>query len=197
MATRRRRRPEDLPDRELGETGKETAGERTLAGEAVRLQELLGNVSATEVMARSALQRQATETEAAPAKSGEEPDKAHTYTMTLGDIGTFDVVSWSPSVGNEGSTGGGGGAEKADFSELSVTKRADALSPRIRLAATEGQHIATAELRAQKSGAVFVLKLEDVLITAYQANLDADPPLETITLNFAESEYEHGDKKTK
>jgi type VI protein secretion system component Hcp len=113
-AARRRRRDEEARTRELGETGKEEARERSVAGEAVRLQEMLGNVSATEVMA-----------------------------------------------------------------------------------STEGRHIPTAELRAEKSGAVFALKLTDVLITTFQANIDADPPLETITLNFAAAEYEHGDKKTK
>jgi hypothetical protein len=166
MATRRRRRPEDLPDRELGETGKETAGERTLAGEAVRLQELLGNANATEVMARSLLQRDTAGTEAAPAKAGEEGKDAVTVRDDVSGIGTFDLLSWSWG-GDTGASGGGGGPGKHTVRELSATKRQDKHTPMLRQYADSGRHIASVELRAQRSGDTFTIKLKDVLVTGY------------------------------
>ena len=105
---RTRRRRADEPDaREQDETAKETAAGRTLAGEAVRLQELLGNASATEVLARSPLRRDTAGTEAAPKKSGEKDEpKDGVYTITMSDIGTFELQSWS-----WGTTSGGGAYE--------------------------------------------------------------------------------------
>ena len=194
-AARRRRRDEDARTRELGETGKETAGERTLAGEAVRLQELLGNVSATEVMARSLLQRDTSGTEAAPAKAGEERKDAVTYAMTVSDIGTFDLLSWSWG-GDTGASGGGGGPGKHTVRELSATKRQDKHTPVLRQHADSGQHIASVELRGQRGGESITVKLKDVLVTGYTSGVGeggADP-IETFTLAFAEIEYDYGGK---
>jgi hypothetical protein len=122
----RRRRADEVGARDLEGTGKETAGERTLAGEAVRLQELLGNASATEVLARSAVQRDPAGAEAAPAKAGEkEEPKGVVYTITMSDIGTFELLSWSWGVGTAGSAeSGGGGPGKQTVRDISASTHA-------------------------------------------------------------------------
>jgi hypothetical protein len=85
-------------------------GEHGLAEETLRLQERVGNATTTELIARSALQRDTAGTEAAPAKDGEE-EKGVVYTMTMADVGTFDVLSWSLST-TSGDSGGQAGPGK-------------------------------------------------------------------------------------
>jgi type VI protein secretion system component Hcp len=189
-ASRRRERDEEA--RDLREAAKETAGERSLAGEAVRLQELIGNASTTEVIARSPLQRDGAGTEA-PAKVDEEPKENATYTMTVADVGTFDLTSWTWATSGDGAGGGGSGPGKANIRDLVSTKRNDGHTAKLMQYASSGQHIKTVELRSQRSGVSLTMKLKDVNITSFQVN-QGDPPTETFALTFAEIEYEHSEK---
>jgi type VI protein secretion system component Hcp len=171
----------------------ETSADHGLSDEALRLQGLIGNAKATAAIARSPLQRDTAGTEeAAPMKAGEEP-KGVTYTMTMADIGTFDLLSWSWSVtGGGGAESGGSGKHKP--SDLSATKKADEFTPKLMQYASSGRHIATVELRTQRGGEAFVIKLKDVLISSYQTG-DGQPPIETFVLTFAEIEYEFNEGK--
>jgi type VI protein secretion system component Hcp len=59
-----------------------------------------------------------------------------------------------------------------------------------------GQHIKTVELRSQRGGDWFLIRLKDAAVTGFQAN-DGDPPTETFTLAFAEVEYDYSEKAKK
>jgi type VI protein secretion system component Hcp len=171
----------------------EAADEHSLAGELLRLQELVGNANTAAAIARSPLQRDAAGTEAAPAKGGAEEPQGVVYTMTVADVGTFELESWSWGATDSGTGGGGGGPGKARFTELSATKKSDKFTPKLMQYAATGQHIATVELRTQKGGEMFVIRLKDVLVSSFQSP-GGDPPLDTFMLTFAELEWELGEK---
>jgi type VI protein secretion system component Hcp len=166
----------------------EAAEEHGLADEALRLQELVGNANTTAAIARSALQRDETATEAEP-MSGD----ATGYTMTVADVGTFELVSWSWGSSDSGAGGGGAGPGKAKFTELSATKKNDEHSPKLQNHSATGQHIKTVELQTQRGSQRLVIRLKDVLVASYQMG-GGDPPLETMTLTFAELEWDTGEK---
>jgi type VI protein secretion system component Hcp len=189
---RKRKVDEELRPRELGETGKETAGERSLAGEAVRLQELLGNANATEVMASSLLQRDAT-AEAAPAKKGAEEQAGSTYVVTMSnDIGTFELESVSFGAGRAapGAERGGEGKEPP-VSEVVATKKADAHSPKLLEFAAKSKPIDRVEIVMRSGGKVHLtVVLTNVVIANYQAGSGGSDPIESFTLNFAGIEFQ-------
>src|SRR5688572_31703919 len=84
--------------------------------------------------------------------------------LKLGDIkgeskdskhpGEIDVLSWSWGVAQTGtmSVGGGGGAGKASFSDLSFMHGVDKASPVLMKACATGEHIKEATLTARKAG---------------------------------------------
>ena len=178
----------------------QAAEEHGLADEALRLQELVGNASTTEAIARSALLRDAAGTEAVPAKEGEkEPPKGVVYTITMADIGTFELLSWWWGTTSGGGSGSGGGPGKHAAKDLSATKKADEHTPKLMQYAASGQRIATVELRTSRGGEAFVIRLKDVLVTTYQTGdgSKGDDPVEMFGLTFAEIEYEFSDEKKK
>ena len=92
-----------------------------------------------------------------------------------GDPGspTIDVMSFSWGASNTftGSHGGGGGAGKASFQDLSITKLVDKASPMLAKACATGQHIQTVILNVNRpngpKGAPFMqYKLDDVFVTS-------------------------------
>ena len=168
----------------------EAAEEHGLADEALRLQELVGNANTTQVLARSALQRDEAKTEAEPMS-----DAGSGYTMTVADVGTFEVVSWSWAEHGTGASGGGGGGPgKVKFTELIASKKSDASSPKLMQLSATGQHISTVELVTQKGGKRLVIKLKDVLVSsASQGHGD----VETYNFTFADLEFDTGEKDKK
>jgi type VI secretion system secreted protein Hcp len=171
------------------------ADEHSLPGEALRLQELVGNAGTTALIARSALARDTAGTEAIPTKEGEkEPPKGVVYTMTMADVGTFELLSWSWGATSSGGGESGGGPGKHAARDLVATKAADKQSAKLMQYAASGQRIATVELRTEKGGSTFVIKLKDVIISSYQTG-GGDPPMDTFGLTFAEIEYEFSEEK--
>ena len=92
-----------------------------------------------------------------------------------GDPGspTIDVMSFSWGVSNTftGSHGGGGGAGKANFQDLSVMKLIDKASPLLAKACATGQHIQTVILNVNRPGGpkgapYMQYKLDDVFVTS-------------------------------
>jgi type VI secretion system secreted protein Hcp len=90
-----------------------------------------------------------------------------------------------------GSTGGGAGAGKATFSDLTFTTPLSVASPKLLLACASGVHYDTAVLTLRRSGGTkppdfLKITLKTVLVSSY---LDAgassdDTPLDSITLAF-------------
>jgi hypothetical protein len=182
---RRSRRPDDeLRARELPSGGRETAGERSLAGEAVRLQELVGNAKTT------ALLRDAT-AEAAPVKEGAEERAGSVYTMTLSDIGTFDVESLSFGAARSTPGPGTGGEEKQPQpTELVASKKQDEHSAKLMEYAGKSKPIDTVEIVMQSGGKVLMkIELKNVVIANYSVGTGGPDAIETFTLNFTSIEF--------
>lgn len=122
---------------------------------------------------------------------GESTDKVH--------AGKVDVLAWSWGMSNSGSThvGGGGGAGKSSFQDLSLTKYVDKASPKLMLKCATGAHLATATLIVRKAGTVPIeyikITLTEVLVTSVSTGGSAgeDRLTENISLNFAKVKFEY------
>ena len=117
---------------------------------------------------------------------GESQDKTH--------AGTIDVLAWRWGVSQSGSfhTGGGGGAGKANFQDISVTKWIDKSSPDLMLYCANGDHFPAAKLIVRKAGKnpleYLTISMKKVLITSVSTGGSGgeDKLTENITLNFAQ-----------
>lgn len=116
---------------------------------------------------------------------GESNDKPHKDQI--------DVLAWSWGMTQSGTThaGGGGGAGKANFQDLSVTKYIDKSSPKLMAAISTGDLLPSAVLVVRKAGGTgleyITITMEDVLITSLSTGGSGgeDRLTENITLNFA------------
>ena len=124
---------------------------------------------------------------------GETKDSAQ---KAAGDIA---VLAWSWGASNAGSfhSGGGGGAGKANFQDISVTKYLDKASPALLTALAKGSHIPTATLLVRKAGEgqqkYLEITLTNVLVTSVSTGGSGgeDRLTENISLNFAEVKFEY------
>jgi len=124
---------------------------------------------------------------------GETTDKA--YKSKNG----IDVLAWSWGMSQSGSFhhGSGGGAGKASFQDISITKYIDSSSPNLMLFCSNGKHYKNAELIIRKAGEdaqeYLKIKLTDVLVTSVSTGGSGgeDRLTENVTLNFAQVEYNY------
>lgn len=115
----------------------------------------------------------------------------------------IDVLSWSWGVQCLGTAGygGGQGAGKANFQDLTFVHRIDKASPRLAQACAIGEHIKSAQFVARKAGKeqqeYMIWKFKDLLISSVQPGGSAqeDLPTETVTLNYSHVEYEYKPQK--
>ncbi len=129
--------------------------------------------------------------------NGEADDK------TYGPKKAIDVLAWSWGMSQSGSfhTGGGGGAGKANFQDLSVTKYVDNSTPTLMQKLATGDHIATGTLTVRKAGKVpleyIKLKLTKIMVTSLSTGGSGgeDRLTENISLNFAEFEFDYTPQK--
>lgn len=129
---------------------------------------------------------------------GESTDKKHAKEI--------DVLSYSWGVSNSGTThiGGGGGAGKANFQDLSFVKYVDKASPNLFMAAATGKHFDSVKLTIRKAGGAdaleyLVYELTEVLITSYQTGASGgeDRQTESISLNFAKVKMSYTEQNDK
>lgn len=112
---------------------------------------------------------------------------------------TIDVLAWSWGMSNSGTTqvGGGAGAGKASFQDLSLTKYVDKASPLLMLNCAKGTHIASAILYVRKAGTTPVeyikITLSEVMVTSVSTGGSGgeDRLTENISLNFAKFEFSY------
>src|SRR5438552_16210462 len=105
----------------------------------------------------------------------------------------IDVLAWSWGLSNSGTahTGGGAGAGKANFQDLSFTKWIDLSSTSLMLSAANGKHIKSAVLVVRKAGEhpleYVTITMNECLITAVSTGGSGgeDRLTENITINFA------------
>ena len=120
---------------------------------------------------------------------GESADSAHK--------GEIDVLSWSWGIMQSGTmaAGGGGGAGKASFHDLSFMHGFDKASAAIMKACATGEHITEATLTARKAGKgqqeYIILKMTDILVTSVQPSGSSEHPMESVSMQFAKVDLEY------
>ena len=113
----------------------------------------------------------------------------------------IDVLSWSWGVSNTGSgaLGGGHGAGKANFSDLSFMHALDKASPVLMKACAMGDHFADATLVSRKAGKgqqdYLIIKLKEVFVTSVQPSGSSEHPMESVSLTFGHVDLEYKAQK--
>ena len=113
----------------------------------------------------------------------------------------IDVLAWSWGVSNSGTyhLGGGAGAGKANFQDITVTKYVDKASPSFMNSCASGAHYPKAVMVARKSGGkkpinYFTITMDKVFVSSYQTGGSGsggdDRITETVTPNFSEVEVQ-------
>src|SRR5437762_4191097 len=104
----------------------------------------------------------------------------------------IEVLSFSWGVTNAGvvSPGGGAGAGKATFQDLSIVHQIDKASPLLLKACATGTHIKDATITHRKAGKgqqeYLIVKLNDVIITGVtHGGASGQPFSESVTMAFA------------
>jgi type VI secretion system secreted protein Hcp len=125
---------------------------------------------------------------------GESPDAQHKDEISIESF-SFGVHQTGTSA-----NGGGGGAGKASFEDIHVTKKADVASPLLMEACATGKHIKSALLTVRKAGGkqedYYKIKLTDLLVTSHQnTGHGADTPMEQVSLNFSKIQFEYYPQK--
>jgi type VI secretion system secreted protein Hcp len=126
---------------------------------------------------------------------GESQDKTHKDTI--------DVLAWSWGMSQSGSfhTGGGGGAGKANFQDISITKYVDQSSAELMKYCANGDHFEEATLIVRKAGKTpleyIKILMKKVMITSVSTGGSGgeDKLTENISLNFAEVKYSYQKQK--
>jgi type VI secretion system secreted protein Hcp len=115
----------------------------------------------------------------------------------------IDVLAWSWGASQSGTMhiGGGGGAGKANFQDISVTKWVDKSSHALLKAVSVGQHLKSALLTVRKAGEnpleYIKLTMNDCLISSISTSGSGgeDRLTENITINFGNFAYEYTPQK--
>jgi len=128
---------------------------------------------------------------------GESTDSKHKDKM--------DILAWSWGLSNTGTFhhGSGGGAGKANFQDISVTKYIDKASADLMYHCASGKHIAKGSVIVRKAGdkplEYLLIKFDKVLVTSVSTGGSGGEErlTENITLNFAKVavEYKIQDEK--
>jgi len=115
--------------------------------------------------------------------------EVQSYSFGLTQAGTFAF-------------GGGGGAGKAQFQDISFAARVSKASPMLFLKCANGQHLPGATLSARKAGErpleFLQIKLNDVIITSYQngGSSGSDSlPVDQFSINYAKIEFAYTEQK--
>jgi type VI secretion system secreted protein Hcp len=129
--------------------------------------------------------------------NGESKDKVY------GPKKAIDVLAWSWGMSQSGSfhAGGGGGAGKANFQDISFTKWVDNSTPTLMQMVATGKHIASGTLTVRKAGTTpleyIKIKLTEVMVTSLSTGGSGgeDRLTENVTLNFAKVEFDYTPQK--
>jgi type VI secretion system secreted protein Hcp len=114
----------------------------------------------------------------------------------------LDVLSWSWGVAQSGTTGHGGGvgAGKATFQDLTFTHRVDRATPLLMRACATGEHIKDAAITVRKAGKgpqeYLVIKMNDVLVTSVSTSVSVEgDTVENVALACAKVDLEYRPQK--
>lgn len=112
----------------------------------------------------------------------------------------IEILSWSWGVTNAGAiSGGGGGAGRADFQDLSFTHKVDKASPVLLKACATGVHIKVATITHRKAGKgqqeFLIFKMNDVIVTSVKLSDSESGQPENVSLTFAKVDLEYKPQK--
>ena len=114
----------------------------------------------------------------------------------------IEVLSFSWGVANAGvvSSGGGAGAGKATFQDISIVHHVDKSSPLLLKACATGTHIKDAMITHRKAGKgqheYLTVKLTDVIVTGVtHAGGGGQPYSESVSFAFAKVDLEYKPQK--
>ena len=109
-----------------------------------------------------------------------------------------EVLSYSWGVTNPAhiGTGGGGGAGRATFQDLSIVHKIDKASPQLLQACATGEHLKEATITHRKAGKgqqeYLIIKMNDVIITGVSLSDSSDAGgSENVTMAFAKVDFEY------
>lgn len=127
---------------------------------------------------------------------GESKDDKHT--------GEIDIENFSWGLQNSGdwATGGGGGAGKVSFNDMSIQKRCDLSTPALMQACAKGDHIGDGVLTVRKAGGkqeeYYKITLTNILVSSIMnTGADGGNPMESVSLNFAEIKFDYKEQTEK
>ena len=129
--------------------------------------------------------------------AGESQDGAHKDEI--------DVLAWSWGASQSGTmhAGGGGGAGKANFQDISITKYLDKASPLLLQACAKGTHLDQCDLVVRKAGdkplEYLKITMKECLISSYSTGGSGgeDRLTENVSINFAEFKVEYNPQEQK
>ncbi len=106
----------------------------------------------------------------------------------------IEILAYSCGVSQSGTThsGSGGGAGKASFQDISITKYLDKSSPVLLGNCSTGKHIASGKVIVRKAGdkplEYLVFEMKEILVSSVSCGASGgeDRLTENVTLNFAE-----------
>src|SRR5262249_14733397 len=114
----------------------------------------------------------------------------------------IEVLSYSWGVTQTGSigTGGGAGAGKATFQDLSIGHKFDKAAPKLLQGCATGEHLKEATITFRKAGErqqdFLIIKMNDVIITGVvQGAPSSEAGSETVRLEFAKVDWEFKPQK--
>jgi type VI secretion system secreted protein Hcp len=111
----------------------------------------------------------------------------------------IEVLSFSWGVMNPASflAGGGAGAGKVTFQDLSIVHNIDKASPLLMKACATGQHLKEATITHRKGRQEFlIIKMNDVIITSVaHSGTNDQPGSENVSLTFAKVDLEYRAQK--
>jgi type VI secretion system secreted protein Hcp len=112
----------------------------------------------------------------------------------------IEVLSFSWGVASTGNIGGGGGgAGKATFQDLSFHHNIDKASPSLLRACATGEHLKEATITRRKAGKgqqeYLIIKMNDIIITGVSLNDSDDASTETVSMAFAKVDLEYKPRK--
>jgi type VI secretion system secreted protein Hcp len=114
----------------------------------------------------------------------------------------IEVLSFSWGVSNTGAmaAGGGAGAGKATFQDLSIVHKIDKASPLLMQACATGTHLKEATITHRKAGKdpqdYLIVKMNDIIITAVaDGAASGEAGSETVSLAFAKIDLEYKPQK--
>ena len=122
-----------------------------------------------------------------------------TVDKVMKDKKAIDILAWSWGVSNSGTAhmGGGAGAGKANFQDISVTKYIDLGSHALLLGCATGEHFKEAVLTVRKAGKTqepyVTITMTEVMIVSVSTGGSGgeDRLTENVTLNFAKVKFEY------